>query len=128
LKTRIIPNELVLATIAVGVCFQITYYGAISMITALFTMAGMMILFSVAAGMVGFGKVGAGDMKLAGAMGLALGYPGILTALAAMSAGLLIYSLTGLFLRKLTMKSAFPFAPFMMLGLAVSLLKLIYIG
>jgi prepilin signal peptidase PulO-like enzyme (type II secretory pathway) len=128
LRIRIVPNELVLAMCAAGVVFQLTFFGIRLLLSSVFIMLGMMILFTAVAGFVGFGKVGAGDVKLAGVMGFSLGYPSILTALAAMSAALLIYSLGGLITRKLTLKSAFPFAPFMMLGLAVSLLRIVFTG
>jgi leader peptidase (prepilin peptidase)/N-methyltransferase len=123
LRIRLIPNELVLAMFAAGALYKLTFYGIGALLPSLLMALGMMTLFSAAAGFAGFNKVGAGDIKLAGAMGFSLGFPSVLTALAAMSAALLIYSLGGLASKKLTLKSAFPFAPFMMLGLAASLIR-----
>ncbi len=128
LRIRIIPNELVLAMCAAGAFYKLTLYGIGSIPPSLLMALGMMTLFSAAAGFAGFNKVGAGDVKLAGAMGFSLGYPSVLTALAAMSAALLIYSLGGLASKKLSLKSSFPFAPFMMLGLAAALIGTAYAG
>lgn len=128
LRIRIIPNELVLAMCAAGALYKLAMYGPTSMGPSLLMALSLMTLFAAAAGFAGFNKVGAGDVKLAGAMGFSLGYPSVMTALAAMSAALLIYSLGGLAAKKLTLKSAFPFAPFMMLGLAASLIRTTYIG
>jgi prepilin signal peptidase PulO-like enzyme (type II secretory pathway) len=106
---------------AAGIAFQISHSGISALVPSFVCMAVMMVLFAVAAVIVGFDKVGAGDVKLAGVMGLALGYPGIVTALMYMSASLLIFSAFGLILRRITVKSMLPFAPFMMLGMSVSL-------
>ena len=122
LRIRLIPNELVLFLLAIGTAFQIASYGLRALPGSLLCMAGMMVLFTLAAAFVGFGKVGAGDVKLAGAMGLALGYPGIITALVVLCAALLLFSLGGILAGKLTRKSMLPFAPFMSAGMAAALL------
>ena len=121
-RIRIIPNELVLFLSLTGIIFLLTHSGINSLIPAALSMIAMMILFTAVGGIVGFGKVGAGDVKLAGAMGLALGYPDIKAALIIMSSAILIYIITGLIARKLTLRSTFPFAPFMMLGTALTLI------
>jgi prepilin signal peptidase PulO-like enzyme (type II secretory pathway) len=121
LRIHIIPNELIMAAAAAGIALQFSYFGISALITAFMSMTAMAILFTAAACIAGFGKVGAGDIKLAGVMGLALGYPGIITALMYMSASLLIFSAFGLILKRITVKSMIPFAPFMMLGMSVSL-------
>ncbi len=126
LRLRIIPNELVLFMAASGLAFQSVRFGFIALLTTLFSMAAMMVLFSAVAGFTGFDKVGAGDVKLAGVMGLALGYPGIITGLIVMSAAFLAFTAVGLFIKKLTLKTMVPFAPFMMTGMAVALLYIIH--
>ncbi len=120
---RIIPNELVLALLIVGSAFQALRFGFLALLGSAACLAAMLFLFALVAGIMGFGKVGAGDVKLAGAMGLALGYPGVLSALIMMSAALIICSLIGLLSGKLTMQTMLPLAPFMMLGMSVSLLR-----
>lgn len=127
LHIRIIPNELVLVMLAVGIAFQAVQFGFKALAFAALTMLIIMIVFTLLAGITGFGMVGAGDVKLAGAMGLALGYPNIFTALIVMAAALLIYSLGGLLLKKLTLRSTFPLAPFLMSGMVIALLCIIFV-
>ncbi len=126
LLIRIIPNYLVLAMLIAGVIFQVSTNGWRGLLYALVCGVLMMAVFTAVAGMVGFGGVGAGDVKLAGAMGLALGYPQILTAMIIMAAVLIVYCLGGLLTKKLTLKSAFPFAPFMMAGMVFVLVCQIF--
>lgn len=121
LRIRIVPNELLLVMAAAGLVFQAVQFGLIAILISVLCMLAMMVFFSVVAGMVGFDKVGAGDVKLAGAMGLALGYPNIITAMIIMCAVFLLFSAVGLILRKLTLKTMLPFAPFMMIGMVSSL-------
>jgi leader peptidase (prepilin peptidase)/N-methyltransferase len=122
IRIRIIPNEAILLLAPLGLLFQLTYFGAAGIVSALFSMVIVMLLFSVLAGFMGRSAVGAGDVKLAGAMSLVLGYPYILHGLFAMSIVMLIYIVAGLITKKLTMKSYFPFAPFMMAGLSAALI------
>ncbi len=121
LRIRIIPNELLLGMVVVGLAFQAVQFGFTAILISGICMIAMIVFFTVVAGMVGFDKVGAGDVKLAGAMGLALGYPNIITALIIMSVVFLLFSLVGIAIRKLTLKSMLPFAPFMMIGMVVTL-------
>ena len=115
-KIRIIPNELVLAMVVLGIIFQILNYGFKALIGAAITMVVMMAVFTAVAGFVGFGKVGAGDVKLAGAMGIALGYPLIVTAIGVMAVSLLVFILSGMALKKIYLSTMLPFAPFMITG------------
>ncbi len=124
IKIRIIPNELVLIMIIVGIMFQILYYGPKALIGAIISMVVMMAVFTSVAGFIGFGKVGAGDVKLAGAMGLALGYPLIITAVLIMSVVLLIFILVGMALKKIYLSTMLPMAPFMLSGFIVGLMTL----
>lgn len=124
IKIRIIPNELVLILMIVGIIFQLFYYGPKALIGALISMIVMMVVFTSVAGFVGFGKVGAGDVKLAGAIGLALGYPLIITAVFIMSFVLLIFILAGMALKKIYLSTMLPMAPFMITGFIVGLMTL----
>lgn len=127
LQIRIIPNELVLAMLLLGLGLHLSDSGVASLPGAALSLIGMMVLFTAAAAFVGFGKVGAGDVKLAGAMGFALAYPGILNALLLMCGALIVYIGLGLALRKLTMRTMLPFAPFMMFGMAAQMaLQFVY--
>ncbi len=126
LRIRIVPNELLLIMILVGIPFQMINFGVSAALISVLCMAAMIIFFISVAFLVGFDKVGAGDVKLAGAMGLALGYPNIITALVIMSAVFLVYSAGGLIIKKLTMKSMLPFAPFMMCGMIFTLTYIMF--
>lgn len=119
---RIIPNELVLALFLVGAAFQLSLSGPLALLVSVFCMAVMMMLFTAVAAFMGFGKVGAGDVKLAGAMGFALAYPDVVTAVIVMSAAFFLFTAVGLLFRKVTLRTMVPFAPFMMCGMIVSLL------
>ncbi|MFB0920169.1 MAG: A24 family peptidase [Oscillospiraceae bacterium] len=126
IRIRIIPNELLLIMIVLGLAFQAVQFGLAAIMPALLCMAAMMLLFSAVAGFVGFDKVGAGDVKLAGAMGFALGYPVIISGLVIMSAVFVIFTLAGLLTKRLTLKTMVPFAPFMMTGMVFALIYAIY--
>ena len=125
LKTNVIPNELITALVVVGFIFQISYYGLSSLLVSIICMLIITGFFSIIAMALGFSKVGAGDVKLSGVMGLILGYPNIIAALTIMSISLLVYSQIGLLTRKLTLRSMLPFAPFMMLGLIATLVFIV---
>lgn len=122
---RIIPNELVLTLIIVGIIFQILLNGFKSLGYAIISMIVMMAVFLSVAGFVGLGKVGAGDVKLAGVMGMTLGYPLIITAVFVMSIVLLVFTVAGLLMKKIYLSSMLPLAPFMISGYLVALISLI---
>ena len=124
-KIRIIPNELVLTIIILGILFQTINFGGKALIGAAISMIVMMAAFTSVASFVGFGKVGAGDVKLAGAMGLALGYPLIITAVGIMAVALLIFILTGMVLKKIYLSTMLPFAPFMIIGYIAAFVSLL---
>ena len=120
-RIHIIPNEMVLVTFVIGILFQLVTYGLKAALIAFACMFGMMLLFLIVGFIVGMGKVGAGDIKLAGVMGIALGYPAIMNAALVMSIAILAYCFFGVWFRKLTLVTMFPFAPFMMLGMVSAL-------
>jgi leader peptidase (prepilin peptidase)/N-methyltransferase len=123
LRIHIIPNEFVLAMLGIGVLLQIKNSNVRAFLTAFACMVGMAALFLIVAKVMGMRKVGAGDVKLAGAMGFALGYPDILPALLVMSVVMLLFSIIGIFTYKLTLKSALPLAPFLMIGMTAGFLS-----
>ena len=116
LRIHIIPNEAVFVMLAAGLIVQLSFNGLTAAIYAVVTMVAVMAVFIALGAALGLHTIGAGDVKLAGAMGLLLGYPHIMTALIGMSALLLVWCLGGLALKKLKLKSVFAFAPFMMAG------------
>jgi len=121
IRIHMIPNELVLVTLGVGTLFQLVHFGVRSLLLSLLCMLVMMLIYLLVGLILGMDKVGAGDVKLAGVMGLSLGYPSILTAVFFMSISMIAYCVIGIWIKKLTFVSMFPFAPFMMFGLMCSL-------
>ena len=75
--------------------------------------------------LVGRGALGAGDVKLAGVIGLMTGYPGVLTALIL---GVIFGGVAALLLllsKRAGRKSKMAYAPYLSLGALVSLLKML---
>jgi leader peptidase (prepilin peptidase) / N-methyltransferase len=75
--------------------------------------------------LVGQGKFGLGDVKLAGGLGLALGWLGWPTLLIGAALGFVLQGLVSLVLlaaRRITLKQAISFGPFMLAGALVSIL------
>lgn len=73
---------------------------------------GLFLLLAI----IGRGKLGAGDVKLAGVIGLMTGYPAVLVALVC---GVLLGGIAALFLlitRRATRKSYMAYAPYLALG------------
>lgn len=124
MQIRLIPNELILLLLCLGISFQIFYFGWSALLSALLCMTVIGLVFILVGRFVGFEQVGGGDVKLAAAIGLVLGYPQIKIALIGMSAALLFYCIGGLAVKKLTAHSAFPFAPFIMFGTICALLDM----
>lgn len=95
---------------------------------------GMTPLLAVAGAVAGFvlmlipallmrGGLGAGDVKLAGWLGLVTGFPDVLTALAA---GIIIGGVTTLLLllaRRIGRRQFLPYGPFLLMGAALVLLQ-----
>ena len=126
INIRIIPNECVLFIAAAGLLFQLMNFGLKALLPALISMIAMMTVFTFVASFVGFGKVGAGDVKLAGAMGLALGYPLIMTGIGIMAAILLAFIGLGMALKKIYLSTMLPLAPFIAAGYAGVLISLLW--
>lgn len=123
---HIIPNEMLLIGLVLGIIFQITTFGLNHFWIALACMATIVILFTIVGLIMGLNKIGAGDVKLAGLMGLILGYPLILYAVLMMCAALILYTIVGLSTGKMTHVSMFAFAPFLMLGLITGLALVLF--
>lgn len=119
LHDRIIPNELLLAAAALWLVLQAT--GPAGWLRALAGAAfGFGLLFVL--GLVFRGGMGMGDVKMAGVMGLYLGWPATLVALlAAFVAGGLV-SLALLAMGRVGRKDQIAFGPFLAAGAIVAAL------
>jgi len=125
IKVHMIPNESALILAVLGLLFQFSCFGVSGLLSAFFAMVAVMLVFIMLAGFMGFGVVGAGDVKLAGAMGLVLGYPHIIYGMIGMGILLAAYCGIGLLTKKLSLKSMFTFAPFLMTGMAAAIVAIL---
>lgn len=125
LRIRILPNEGVLLLAAAGGALQGYLRGPGGLLAAVFAMALVMSGFLALGGVMGLWKIGAGDVKLAGVMGLTLGYPQVMHGLAVMALSFFLFCGVGLLLKKITLKSMVAFGPFLICGLLGGLLSLV---
>ena len=125
-RIHIIANEMVLLLLALGVVYQFLMNGFMGIVYGVISMAVVFVLFMITLKLTkGFSttgsKIGAGDLKLKMAVALITGYPDVLTAFTAMSVSMVAYVLVGLSTRMMSMKSTFPMAVFIMIGLVAGL-------
>lgn len=125
IRIRIIPNELVLTLILAGIVYQLIGFGAKSLFIGFCCMIVIMALFMILGAVMGLEKIGAGDVKLAGAMALVLGFPNIFTGMLFMALVILGYCFIGFSLYKLSLKSMFAYAPFMMSGMVIAMIVML---
>jgi prepilin signal peptidase PulO-like enzyme (type II secretory pathway) len=85
-------------------------------------MMAVMAAFITLGSFLGLHTIGAGDVKLAGAMGLTLGFPRVIYGLLGMSAIIVVWCLGGLLTKKITLKSMVAFAPFITAGTILAIL------
>ncbi len=138
LKHYIIPDKVIYPAIVIALIFilQFAIFNQFTFLSAfggeIFTEANIFqssilsafgaALFFLAVVLITKGKgMGIGDIKLAFLMGLILGWPNILVAL---FLAFFLGAVSGIFLilfKRKTMKSEVPFAPFLIIGLFLSL-------
>ena len=121
-RNRIIPNELVLAILILAAVFGLTGQIPFQIGSSLLGLAACFVLFFLPSV---FGRsIGAGDVKLAAAMGFALGLTGSLYAIVGMGVLVLGYVLLSNNLRfSERLKQTIPMGPFLTVALvAVSVL------
>ena len=121
-RNRIIPNELVLAILVLAAAFGLTGQIPFQIGSSLLGLAACFVLFFLPSV---FGRsIGAGDVKLAAAMGFALGLTGSLYAIAGMGVLVLGYVLVSSNLHfSERLKQTIPMGPFLTVALvAVSVL------
>lgn len=128
LRIRLIPNEMILFLLLAGVVFRWSMGGLPSLLASLGCLVAMIFVFSIVAHFTGFGMVGAGDVKLAGVMGLILGYPGILSGLLVLCMVFLLFTAIGLLTKRITLRTMVPLAPFLMAGQMAALLGIVWNG
>lgn len=117
LEHKIIPNEITLAGIILGLVF-ITQTGLISNIEGFLT--GGIVFLAIA--VISKGNMGGGDIKLAAVMGLFLGIKLLLVALFAAFLLGSVVGVTLLLVGVVKRKDPFPFGPFLTIGSLISIL------
>ena len=125
LRLRLIPNEVLLWMLIVGIPMQIMLKGVDGLLGGIFMSMVVFCLCATLGRFMGFYKIGAGDVKLAMVMAITLGNPAVLTALLGMSGSLLVVLLVGLLLKKMTLKTMLPLGPFIVPGYWVGLVVLL---
>lgn len=125
LKIHLIPNEMVLAMLVLGIIYQAVQYGWKAMGIGLLGLVITGVAFLILGLIIGLEKIGAGDVKLVAVMAAVLGYPFLLYALLGMSVLLIGYIVIGISIGKLTHVTMFPFAPFMMAGQILALMMMV---
>ncbi|WP_417367186.1 prepilin peptidase [Glutamicibacter arilaitensis] len=128
MATHRLPNRLVaswlaasLAVIALLGIFRSDLHGVLMGLLGLLLLGGGYLLLTLASG----GAMGMGDVKLAGVLGLNLGYyslPSLFFATLLAFVLATLWVIGGVVARKLTLKSAVPFGPFMLIGSFIALL------
>ncbi len=123
-KHRVIPNELVLAILILAAVFGLTGAIKFQIWQSLIGLAVCFVIFFLPSL---FGKkVGAGDIKLASAMGFALGLTGGLYAIAGMGTLVLIYIMIDQSMPlPERLKSMIPMGPFLALALVAMSIVLV---
>ncbi len=100
IQIRLIANETVLV---LGLVFRLMTAGFAGSPNSLLTMIGIMAVWLILCKFLGFGSVGAGDVKLCGAIGFLFGYPAVATPILLMSITRMGY--IGLLTRRMNLKS-----------------------
>lgn len=123
IKIRLIPNELVLVLLLMGVVYRLNLEGVSGIIPSLAGALIMVFLFGLSGKIAGFNKVGAGDLKLAFAIGIVCASTNIVPALMVMAVTLAVVSVGGMLIGKLRRTDMIPFAGFMMAGMTAGIIN-----
>ncbi|HOG48430.1 MAG TPA: A24 family peptidase [Anaerolineae bacterium] len=119
LETRIVPNAVVLP--AAGVAIALAALRGLASMPGVLLGGGVALGLFLAAWLLHPKGMGFGDVKLAGYVGLAVGYPRVMTALliTALAGGVVAAAL--LLARRVGRRTYIPYAPFLALGGAIAL-------
>lgn len=126
MRIRIIANETVLGLLILAVIFRLIVAGGFGLLNSIMSMIVVMQVWMILGHFVGFGKVGAGDVKLCGVIGFLYGWPGLSAPILILAVGLLVFCIGGLLLHKITLKTMFAMGPFLVAGMLCGLPYLFY--
>ncbi len=129
MRLMIIPDQITIALAFLGIAFAVLDSGSfLGNYASLFPSVENVFINHIVGGLLGAAllgiivggsrgrAMGMGDVKLAGAMGLLLGFPDIVFALALAFLAGGAWSAVVLFFRKTGLKTMVPFGPFLVLG------------
>lgn len=113
LRHRIVPNRVILPALAIALIFMFYTPGWQPAL-----IGGSIAAFVLTIPVLIYGpeRAGIGDVKLALFVGLALGYPTVIYALALSFVSAALISIIGLLAHRMTRRTTIPFAPFLALG------------
>ncbi|MCL4535003.1 MAG: A24 family peptidase [Bacteroidetes bacterium] len=118
LKQRIVPNRVIFPSLALALAFMFYTPGWQPALIG-GAIAALALVLPVL--LYGPDRAGIGDVKLGLFIGLVLGYPGVMYALALSFGAAALVSVIGLLLRRMTRRTPIPFAPFLAFGALVVL-------
>lgn len=127
IRVRIIPNEMVLMIIVLGIFLRFIEFGFAGLLNSFLTVLGTVAFmflsyFITKAFYQNLNPFGAGDMKLILAVAFVMGYPDVLGAFTVCIGTMLAYISVGMLFKKLHMRSYIPMAGFILIGLVSGLL------
>ncbi len=124
-RIRIICNEMVLLIFVLGIVYRVINGGVGSLLGSLGAFAIVLVVFGGAAVITRLIAndigVGAGDIKLAMAIAVTVGFGGIFYFLGGIALAIGAYSIIGLNMHLLTTKSTFPMCAHIMFGFLAAL-------
>jgi len=115
---QIIPNELVIVTIAIGIFYNILKGEIVHQIIGFFAASSILYLIAI----ISKGGIGGGDIKMVAAFGFCIGWQKILLSL---FLGSLVGSVVAIYLmfyKNYNRKTAVPFGPFIAIGIYISIM------
>lgn len=129
---NIIANEAVIVLFLVGIAYRIVSGGAASLLGSLEALGVVIVLFGGLAAFflkkVGMPGIGAGDLKYAMVIAIAVGWPGVFYFLAGMAAALIVYCVIGIRFRNMSKDSGFPMCLQLSIGLLFALFFPVFTG
>ena len=121
MQVRIIANESVLLLLALAGVHRLVQTGLDGLLNSLLAMVVIIAVWMFLGAFLGWWKVGAGDVKLCGAIGFLYGFPDVCMPLLLMAVATVVFCSGGLLLRKVTLKTMFPMAPLLVAGMLLGL-------
>lgn len=122
---RLIPNECVLMIIIIGIIYRFCQGGGIALLNSLVALGVIVLIFGGSAAIFYMIKkqsgVGAGDIKLAMAIAITVGIPGVYYFLLGMALAVIVYLLAVIKLRRFSVNRYFPMAAHLCIGFLMAL-------